>query len=190
MKLYDTGMPAGSGTLINLFGIYRPYLREFLDFLREEFDNVIIWSAGEKNYVEKMVEIMFPFREFQPIIIYTRDDCEMKKDNKIFKPLSKLFKDKRIKGKMNEKNTFVLDDRADTFSLNHDNGILIPEFESDMSLEDISDHEDDAFLKLMSWLSTKEVMESKDVRTLKKDTIFTKSIEDYNKQLKKERKKV
>ena len=76
---------------------------------------------------------------------------------------------------MNEKNTFVLDDRSETFSLNKRNGIQIPEFESDMSVEDICNHPDDELLKLMTWLSTDEVKQSKDVRKLNKNDIFNKS---------------
>jgi len=134
-----------------------------------------------------MCEIMFPFKEQQPMLIYTYDDCIVGEEDYLKKPLKKLYNDPRTKGKLNEKNTFVLDDRDDTFSLNSKNGIMIPEFESDMSVEDITDHEDSAFLHLMAWLNTKEVNESNDVRKLKKDRIFKKSIKEYQNQLKKEK---
>lgn len=186
MKLFDVSSPAGTGETTVLSGIYRPYLREFLDFSLSYFDNIVIWSAGQKKYVEKMTEIMFPFLEQQPLIVYTYDDCLVGRDDYLKKPLKKLYEDKRLKGKLNEKNTFVLDDRDDTFSMNHDNGIQIPEFESDMSIDDISGHPDDNFLKLMSWFSTKEVMESTDVRKLNKKRIFKRKLSDYNKQLRSE----
>jgi hypothetical protein len=188
MKLIDVASASGGGYVTVLAGIYRPYLREFLDFCFDYFDNIVIWSAGKKKYVEKMCEIMFPFQEQQPLLIYTYDDCVVGEEDYLKKPLKKLFQDERAKGKLNEKNTFVLDDRDDTFSLNPKNGIMIPEFESDMSLEDISEHEDDAFLKLMSWLSTKEVKECNDVRKLKKTGIFKKSLDEYEKILKNDKK--
>lgn len=186
MKLVDViDVYTGRGEITNLAGIYRPYLREFLDFCFEYFDNVIIWSAGKKKYVEKMCEIMFPLQEHQPMLIYTYDDCVIQEDIK--KPLKKLYDDPRTKGKLNDKNTYVLDDRDDTFSLNPKNGIMIPEFESDMSVEDITDHEDNAFLLLMAWFNTKEVKECKDVKKLNKNKIFEKTIEQYQKQLEKEK---
>lgn len=188
MKLIDVVSVNGAGIVTTLAGIYRPYLREFLDFCFEYFDNVIIWSAGKKKYVEKMCEIMFPFKEQQPLIIYTFDDCIVGEEDYLKKPLSKLYKDPRTKGRLNEKNTFVLDDRDDTFSMNHHNGIMIPEFESDMSIEDITEHDDHAFLQLMAWLSTNEVKKSTDVRKLKKTKIFDKNIKDYQIILKKEKK--
>lgn len=183
----DPTVPTGSGVNLKLSGIFRPYLKEFLDFCSCYFDGVVIWSAGQKIYVENMAEKMFPFQEFQPMVIYTWDDCEVGDNDYLKKPLSKLFKDKRLKGKLNEKNTFVLDDRDDTFSLNPKNGIMIPEFYSDMSIDDIVDHPDDNFIKLMAWFSLKEVVECKDVRKLNKKDIFKRSIEDYNKQLKAEK---
>jgi len=187
MKLIDVIGASGAGTVTILAGIYRPYLREFLDFCFDYFDNVIIWSAGKKKYVEKMCEIMFPFKEQRPFLIYTYDDCIVGEEDYLKKPLKKIYDDPRTKGKLNEKNTFVLDDRDDTFSLNKKNGIMIPEFESDMSIEDITEHEDTAFLQLMAWLSTKEVKECQDVRKLKKEKIFKKPVKDYQNQLKKEK---
>lgn len=189
MKLIDVISSSGHGITTFLAGIYRPYLREFLDFCFDYFDNIVIWSAGQKKYVEKMCEIMFPFSEQQPLVIYTHDDCIVGKGDYLKKPLKNLYKDPRVKGKLNEKNTFILDDRDDTFSLNANNGIMIPEFESDMTLEDITDHEDKAFLHLIAWLSTKEVKECKDIRKLNKDKIFKKSIDQYKTQLKKEKEK-
>ena len=187
MKLVDVVSISGSGVVTVLSGIYRPYLREFLDFCFDYFENVVIWSAGKKKYVEKMCEIMFPLKEHQPMLIYNYNDCIIGEEDYLKKPLKKLYDDPRTKGKLNEKNTFILDDRDDTFSLNPKNGIMIPEFESDMSVEDITDHEDSAFLNLMAWFNTKEVKEAKDVRKLNKNKIFKKTVKEHLKQLKKEK---
>jgi 2-hydroxy-3-keto-5-methylthiopentenyl-1-phosphate phosphatase len=191
LKIIDVSRVSGSGEVSVLSGIFRPHLRAFLDYCRKYFAGIVIWSAGQKKYVEKLVENMFPFEDFQPILVYSYHDCiEINNDvDFIKKPLAKLYKDKRLKGKLNEKNTLILDDRDDTFSLNSKNGVKIPEFESDMSIEDISGHDDINLLKFMSWLETKEVKNCEDVRKLRKDKIFKKSLEDYNKQLKSEKKK-
>ena len=90
---------------------------------------------------------------------------------------------------MNPKNTFVLDDRSETFSLNKRNGIQIPEFESDMSIDDICNHTDCDLLKLMAWFSTKEVKECDDVRKLNKKNIFGKSLGEYREILQSEKPK-
>jgi len=163
LEIVDVSSDAGTGELTELSGIYRPYLKEFLYFCFNYFDGVIVWSAGKKKYVEKMCEFMFPLKE-KPEIIYSYNDCESDENDLIVKPLVKLYKDERLKGKLNEKNTIVLDDRPDTFSFNKRNGIAIPVFESDMSVEDISTHSDDNLLKLVCWLKLLEKEEVKDIR--------------------------
>lgn len=181
MSLTDVTSPPGTGEELKLYGIYRPWLKEFLDFCFKEFDFVIIWSAGKKKYVEKMCELMFTDRKKQPLLIYNYDDCEIY-DDYIRKPLQKLYNDPRTKGKMNEKNTYVLDDRDDTFALNKDNGILIPEYEAEMTVKGIYKN-DENLLKLMAFFVLPEVRNISDVRKLNKKKIFKKSKEVYMKLL-------
>ena len=66
MRIIDVSDVPGEGEVTDLAGIYRPYLREFLEFGFSYFDNIVIWSAGKKKYVEKMCEYMFPLKK-QPI---------------------------------------------------------------------------------------------------------------------------
>ena len=185
MRIIDVSDVPGEGEVTDLAGIYRPYLREFLEFGFSYFDNIVIWSAGKKKYVEKMCEYMFPLKK-QPILIFNYDDCEGDENNLIIKPLEKIYNHPSCKGKLFPENTFVLDDRSETYSMNKRNGIQIPEFESDMSVEDICNHPDVEFLKLMSWLSTKEVRESDDVRKLNKKNIFSRSLKEYREILRDE----
>ena len=185
MRIIDVSDVPGEGEVTDLAGIYRPYLREFLEFGFSYFDNIVIWSAGKKKYVDKMCEYMFPLKK-QPILIFNYDDCEGDENNLIIKPLEKIYNHPDCKGKLFPENTFVLDDRSETYSMNKRNGIQIPEFESDMSVEDICNHPDVEFLKLMSWLSTKEVRESDDVRKLNKKNIFSRSLKDYREILREE----
>jgi len=181
MNLKDVTSMPGEGEEMKLYGVYRPYLREFLDFCFEYFDNVIIWSAGKKKYVEKMCEIMFVDKKRQPMVIYSWDDTKIYNDC-IRKPLVNLYDDKRTKGLLSEKNTFVIDDRDDTFGLNKSNGILIPEYEVDMSLEGLQT-KDENLLKLMAWFLIKDVQDCTDVRPLNKKRIFTTSTNDYEKMI-------
>lgn len=167
----------------NFSGMYRPYLKEFLEFCFDYFENVIIWSAGKKKYVDKLCQFMFPLKK-KPLVIYTFSDCFFDGDY-VSKPLEKLYKDPKTKGMLNEKNTFHIDDRDDTYSENPDNGVLIPEFFCNMKLEDIANHKDNNLLKLMSWFSLPEVRKSKDIRKLDKEKIFSNSLDFYIKKLEK-----
>ena len=190
MTLYDVAVEDGTGDAIELVGIFRPYLKECLDFCFEYFNHVIFWSAGKKKYVEKMVDLMCPLSHKRPTIIYTYDDCDVGKEDYLKKPLKKLYNDLRLAGLgINETNTFVVDDRDDTFSLNKNNGIQIPEFESDMTAEEIKYHPDNNLLKLMCWFEQEEVRNCKDVRDLDKKKIFKTSLKEYKSTLKKSRKK-
>lgn len=177
MKLSDVTSDPGDGEELKLYGIYRPYLKEFIDFCFSYFDNVIIWSAGKKKYVEKMCELIFVDQKKQPLIIYNWEDTTID-GNHITKPLKKLYSDKKTKNYLNETNTFVIDDRDDTFSKNKENGILIPEYEVDMNYQGL-DHKDENLLKLMAWFCLDEVKKSDDIRKLFKGDIFTTSIKNY-----------
>ena len=79
---------------------------------------------------------------------------------------------------LNERNTFILDDRDAVCFLNKSNCILIPEYEVEMTVKGISKC-DDELLKLMGWLMTPEVRESTDVRQLDTRRIFKRKADDY-----------
>lgn len=177
MNLVDVTNEPGKGNVTSLSGVYRPYLKEFLDFCFEYFNNVIIWSAGKRKYVEECCRLMFPID--RPAIIFTWDDCVNNEDG-LFKPLSKIINNSRYSDlDITEKNTFHLDDRDDVYSLNPKNGVQIPEFSCNMDVDKILKHDDEELLKFMCWLSQEKVKSSKDVRTLEKLDIFKLSCEEY-----------
>ena len=184
MNLIDVTNEPGKGNITSLTGIYRPFLKEFLDFCFEYFNNVIIWSAGKQKYVEECCRLMFPIDS--PSIIYSWDDC-VNNSKGLFKPLSKIYQNKAYASlNITEENTFHLDDRDDVYSLNPGNGVKIPEFECSMKTKDIMNHKDDELLKFMCWLSQDKVKNSKDIRTLDKSSIFKTSCEEYELLLEKE----
>lgn len=155
------------GTVVEVWGVYRPHLFEFIKFCSNYFAGIHIWSAGTYKYVHGIKEVIFKSENIQPITVFTRDDCEMNHKN-IFKPLSKFF---NSYGKAIPENTLIVDDRDDTFSKNRSNGILIPRYDPNLTSKGILD-DDVSLLQLMKWLSLPEVKESNDVRKLDKSKIF------------------
>ena len=147
------------------WGVTRPHLDMFIRFCFDRFNNVIVWSAGQYDYVHQMVKTIFVDRP--PNLILTREDCTSK-GGLLTKPLSKVYS--RVDG-ANETNTLIVDDRETVYSLdNPDNGINIPAYSpSPMELE----MDDRAFLQLMRYMMLPEVVQSTDVRTLDKSKIFT-----------------
>jgi hypothetical protein len=159
---------------VPMWTLLRPYTREFIYFCLSYFDGVILWSAGQKHYVHSIKNILFPTDISQPFLVLTSDDTNFIKKSIINKPLTKVFEQLKT---ATPQNTLVVDDRSDTFSLNHHNGILIPKFEPN-DLHEIN-KDDATLLQLMGWLCTPEVLNCTDYRTLDKSKIFNISVEEY-----------
>lgn len=169
----------GTGSVMPMWGVFRPHVFEFLQFASVYFEKVHIWSAGQYKYVHNIKAVLFPKPDFQPDVVLTHDDCEMS-STMVCKPLSKLY---GMGVGANETNTLALDDRDDTFSKNPYNGIQIEPYEPGESKEEIMD-DDDTLQKLMCWLSLPEVMRESDVRYLDKRYIFDTPLSTYHKRLK------
>jgi len=170
MILEDVVTEPGSGVETELVGILRPHAREFLIFCLSYFRIVCIWSAGKRLYVEEIVRILFGGLP-QPNLIFAWDECEKGK-GRIEKPLSKMFIIEGLENIMRADNTFVIDDRKDTFmEVNLNNGIVIPPYTPESSLKGFAVN-DNSLIQLMNWFSKPEVIYSKDVRTLDKTNIF------------------
>ena len=65
----------------------------------------------------------------------------------------------------------AIDDNELTFQHNLDNGIHIPAYEPQPTIESLS-QDDDTLLRLKRWLSSPEVIQTADVTTLDKSIIF------------------
>jgi len=151
-----------------VWGIFRPGVFEFLAFASKYFAKIHVWSAGKKKYVHSICEILFPNKK--PHIIFTYDDCIFKGDN-IYKPLKKLWD---LVPDAKPENTIVIDDRLDTFSLNIDNGILIPAYEPEIKISEIMKY-DDTLEIIKDWLLNFEVIHIPDIRNIDKN-IFRHNI--------------
>lgn len=179
-ELVDASDNPGSGVKTHMWGVFRPHLREFVNFMCLYFKEVYIYSAGLYKYVHAVNDAIFSQTPCQPVLIYSRDDCNGYQGD-LVKPLTKVYNDPHTHG-ANETNTFVLDDRDKTFCLNHHNGIKIPIYEPNATLQDVM-ADDVCLLQLMYWLSLPDVMQCKDVRNLDKSYIFTTPITTYQSML-------
>lgn len=169
MTLIDVGEPIGSGDVWTMWGVERNGLQEFIDYCFKRFENVIIWSAGQQRYVNRLTERIFRKSKFEPTLVLHWDDCYYnEKTGEYSKPIEYISKKHKIPNVTLE-NTFIVDDRALNFeNCNNDNGLLIPKYHPGNTKEDILSH-DDALKKLIFWFDTPSVKKSKDVRKLKKN---------------------
>lgn len=168
----NTNHSAGS-----FWGVKRPYLDNFLCFCDRYFSKVIVWSAGEKTYVNKVVKEIFRDHR-QPDLILTRNDCTYTSDvqGDYHKPISKI---KDYFPDLDEKLILAVDDKEDNFRDNEGNGIHIPRFEP--RTEDGFKTKDVSLSNLINWFMSEEVMMSNDVRNLDKTNIFEKHASSLNK---------
>lgn len=132
----------------------RPGLDVFLNYCLQNF-NVGIWSAGQPNYVNTVVQNLFQDFEIQPQFIYNWMDC-MKEKGHVRKPLAwtKCPLDITLLIENNDENVSVQD---------VDNVVIVPSFRGSMY--------DTVLIEIMNWLPS--FKESINVRTLLKPTLIT-----------------
>lgn len=168
LSIDDVVNELGEGVLHELAGVLRPHLMEFILFLFFYFRVVCVWSAGKQKYVHEIVRLIFR-QSREPHLIFSYNDCKMGIDG-IEKPLEYMYNIPGINKLMNAKNTFVIDDRNDTFvKANPGNAILIPEYKPETwGLKG----EDNSLIQLINWFCRDEVINSEDVRLLDKSNVF------------------
>ena len=172
MLLEDVVEKRGQGVETAMWGTTRPHVKEFLIFCFSYFKIVAVWSAGQKKYVDAIVDYLF--RDIRrPHVVFSYDDCAKTSDNLLTKPLQHMIDTVAgLKKYMSLQNTFALDDRPTTYEdVNPDNGILIPVYKPKNTLEELQ-QDDDTLIKLMNWFTQPEVIHSSDIRTLDKTHIF------------------
>jgi len=149
------------------WGVFRPYAKEFINFCFEYFNTVGIWSAGERDYVDAIIENLFDTNK--PHYSLSRDECKYCDKREIFKPLNIIYETNNY---FTPKNTLIIDDNEYTMKMNRDNGILIPAYEPELTVESIR-KPDYAFPSICRWLTTSEIMYCDDIRKQCKLSIFT-----------------
>lgn len=126
------------GNYIYYSGTLRYGLHDFLVFCFMYFKNVIVWSAGTKEYVYEICDIIFKDIPYTPDKILTYDDIVIYDDSgEYYKPLSKIFN-----SKITRHNTYFIDDRGENFIEDIDNGITIPPYTGEQDI---------CLLKLKNW---------------------------------------
>lgn len=181
-SVYKIDLPRPDGGYDEYWGMYRPYLTEFLKFANEFFDNIIIWSAGTTDYVHDIIRKMFRDHE-SPSAVLTRPHCVQDKDF-IEKPIEKISDICNMYQNVDLSNTLIVDDRETAYSdSNPENGIMIPPFEPEPTIKGMC-KDDIALLQLQLWF---ELMHLKypraDVRALDKSRIFTTTPSMYRREL-------
>jgi hypothetical protein len=169
ITLFDLGGKKGEGKELRLWGVFRPHMKSFIKFCFDYFKHVIIWSAGEYDYVHGICKKIFHGGKY-PHMIFTKNDCETNRTRYV-KPLSKVAQ--AIGCDMSK--IIILDDRVYTFGPNPSNGILIPGYcpedwgskgkENAVNALRISDQR---LLEFVHWLMRPEVVSGTDVRNLDK----------------------
>lgn len=120
--------------------ICRPHLKEFLEFVFANCQNVSIWTFACPPYADKVIKIVTALipsgNEFD--FIWMRDKCEIRREYIMYgwgqtvyavKPLAKLYN--TFPRKYNELNTLILDDNPRTYEDNAANAIFIKQFDGD-----------------------------------------------------------
>jgi len=158
-------------------GIFRPYYKQFLRFCLQYFKHVIVWSAGETEYVHAVVDKLFKDLP-EPFAVFTRPDC-VQENKRYIKPLSKIFeslKEYDISGY----NTFILDDNEHTFIKNPYNSIHIPAFDFDkynnkcFTFNQYENYltNDECLRQVEMWMKKDYVLSCKDVKILDRTNLF------------------
>jgi len=181
LSIEDLEKP-GIGTNYEFWGVIRPHTKEFLIFCFSYFKIVAVWSAGQRPYVEAIVDYIFKDIR-SPHIIFTYDDIDMGPNGHVEKPLTKMIESNPVlRRNMSLKNTLAIDDNNMTYIKNLGNGVLIPAYEPPLNINAMLG-DDPALLQLKYWFLQPEVMNSKDVTTLDKNSIFRTSIDTYQDKL-------
>lgn len=126
------------------WGVKRPWLDLFLSFSMANFDSVSVWSAGSPSYVNDVVRCIF--RDIkEPFVVMTSDHVLREGKREYSKPLSKYYHihsarrntTGKCTSRANKRNTLFLDNRAENFINDVSNGVHIPDYDPECSIEAI-----------------------------------------------------
>lgn len=141
-----------------LWGLYRPHYREFISFVTNYFDNIIVWSAGTDYYVREMTKRLFDpsFSSKYPNMICSRDECVKDRKGNYHKPLKSILKRielERLPMEIDLDRTMIIDDKQHTFRDNPGYGVHIPAYDFENEPKPNGLHQDDDhLLKFIEWV--------------------------------------
>lgn len=148
----------------NFFGVLRPNVKSFLGWCAGNFKEIGVWSAGKKEYVESIVDILFTGRK--PTFVWNWNDCDVyinEYNTLIYhKPLEFIFD---LYPQFNPRNTIMIDDSFHSELCNAGNMITITPFNPEL-MDQIPDK---SLLELKKTLKT--LKKIKDVRTVDKKIV-------------------
>jgi TFIIF-interacting CTD phosphatase-like protein len=126
--------------------VERPHLQKFLDYLFNNFDNVIVWTAASKEYAEFIIDRCIIKPKSRPLDWYFFSyHCDMSDDKygstKDLKLLTDFFK----LDDCSKNNIMIIDDYDNVFDGNPNKCIIAPEFDS----EEKESYKDDFLLRLI-----------------------------------------
>lgn len=166
------------GSRYDFWGIKRHFLDEFLLFCFNYFKYVIVWSAGQKNYVDAIVNDIFKNLR-KPHLVLSYDDIDLDEEKNIYKPLTKLLQyDFCIKHKINPNTVIFVDDNDSTFVYNKKNAIYIPAFEPELNIAAFN-QPDETLLQIKYFLLLPHVIVNNDITKINMTKIFDTSHTDY-----------
>ena len=130
------------------YGKIRPGTQAFLSVLKDKFEQIIVWSAGTKEYVDLISLALFAPVGYVPTAILSRKYCEQAKintDTCYKKPLKKIFAEYDA----DPFRTILVDDSSISMLENsNENTVLIPAF--------YHDKKDNILLEMTKWISKLE----------------------------------
>lgn len=126
LDIIDNGT-RGQGDSSAFIIVFRPYLKEFIEFIVNNVDEIVVFSAAVKRYIYAVVYAIFDqvydkySDKFNELLtnIYTRINCEITPEA--------IVKDLGAYG-FNLAETFTIDDTHTTFMRNKKNAIFIPKY--------------------------------------------------------------
>lgn len=170
--IYDAGDSVPLGQPYTICGVLRPGVKEFIDFACQYFKVVAIWSAGRKKYVDMVVELIFKDAPRPPDVIFSYQQCTDPRENIMGKPLVKMINSHPLLQKhMSLENTIIIDDYPQSFVENPHNGILIPGYHPEVTVQGVQ-KPDTAWQRITAWFDSATVRASTDVKLLDKQSIF------------------
>lgn len=107
---------------ITIHGTLRKHAREFVRWADRNFDYVVVWSAGQRDYVYEIVSIVWNGLP-QPDLVMTYDDLDFSRKYPC-KPLNKVCEMLQV----DLGDVIILDDNPRIAVDNPDNLLLIPTY--------------------------------------------------------------